>query len=179
MSKSEEDIKTCEACGASVYPEHIKRGTADFFGGKLMCPHCLSEKKAIAAVNPAMAYRKDADEDADEPIALAVDEEDPSAGSSTQIKAFGEGGISGGTTYGAPAMDDRYRRPLEPNAATGTRCRTFHCKLTDASLGHLNDAINEWADAHDDVRIKFATSCIGVFEGKSTSDAHLIVTVFY
>jgi hypothetical protein len=54
----------------------------------------------------------------------------------------------------------------------------FHCKLADAAMTYMCEQINEWADSRDDIQIKFATSCIGVVEGKH-ADAHLIVTVFY
>ena len=47
-------------------------------------------------------------------------------------------------------------------------------KMQDA----LNEQINAWADADDNIEIKFATSTIGVIEGKHV-DPHLIVTVFY
>ena len=42
----------------------------------------------------------------------------------------------------------------------------------------MTDHINAWADRHPDVSIKFATSTVGVFEGKHP-DPNLIVTVFY
>jgi hypothetical protein len=40
------------------------------------------------------------------------------------------------------------------------------------------EQINEWVDSDDGIEIKFATSTIGVVEGKHV-DPHLIVTVFY
>jgi hypothetical protein len=82
-----------------------------------------------------------------------------------------------GSMAGA-ATAHQYRRPLQPEAGYAIRCKTFHCKLTDASMTHLDDMVNEWADADDDVRIKFATSTVGIVEGKHL-DPHLIVTVFY
>jgi hypothetical protein len=71
-----------------------------------------------------------------------------------------------------------YRRALDPSSPHATRCRTFHCKLSDASFGHLNQQVNEFVDAHEEVAIKFATSTVGVVEGKH-ADPHLIVTIFY
>lgn len=185
MAKTDEELQECGSCGATIYPEHVKKGSADYFGGKLLCPHCLQEKRAIAAVNPAAAYRDAAADDAaDEPIALTIDtdaedNEVPDAGgSSTQIRAFG-GGPAGGTAYGAPAGSAGFRRPLLEDAANATRCRTFHCKLTDSSMAHLNEMVNEWVDEHPEIQIKFATSCIGIVEGKSSQDQHLLLTVFY
>ena len=43
----------------------------------------------------------------------------------------------------------------------------------------MNETINEWVDANDDIQIKFVSSCIGTIEAKSSQDMHLIVTVFY
>ena len=179
MAKPEE-LKTCELCGATIYPEHLKKGMADFLAGKLLCPHCLQEKKLIAAVNPANLYREErsAAEPADEPIALVLDEGEDLGGGAVQ--SFGGApASSAGTTVGVPAMDREYRRPLLKGSPNATRCRTFHCKLNDASFSHLNATINEWVDANDDIEIKFATSCIGTIEAKSSQDLHLIVTVFY
>ncbi len=78
----------------------------------------------------------------------------------------------------APRGPTTFRRNLQPDAATATRCKTFHCKLTDASISHMDALINEWVDQHDDVVVKFATSTVGVVEGKH-NDPHLIVTLFY
>jgi len=181
MSKGEEHVKACEMCGASIYPEHIKKHTADHWMGKLLCGHCLKERRAIAAVNPAAAYADTLAKAEPEPLTIALDDDTEPATekSSTQIRAVGGGGRSGGTTFGAPFVEGRYKRSLEPNSPRATRCRTFHCKLTDSSLAHLNDMINEWVDSHDGIQLKFATNCIGVMEGKSSSDPNLFVTVFY
>jgi len=72
----------------------------------------------------------------------------------------------------------KLRRPLLTGVPAATRCRVFHCKLADGAFGHMTEQINEWADSDDAIEIKFASSCIGVVEGKH-SDPHLIVTVFY
>ncbi len=39
-------VKSCEECGASVYPEHINSGKAGLWGGKLCCVHCLAEHRS-------------------------------------------------------------------------------------------------------------------------------------
>jgi hypothetical protein len=39
-------VKSCEECGASVYPEHISAGKAGLWGGKLCCVHCLAEHRS-------------------------------------------------------------------------------------------------------------------------------------
>ncbi|MBK9128129.1 MAG: hypothetical protein IPM13_10050 [Phycisphaerales bacterium] len=182
MSDSVEQVETCAACGASIYPEHIARGLADHWQGQLLCVHCLREQKGGSATGG------EAERPADplgDPIELVPEEETSTVPGlvggvkydtkPTAIKSFGGG--PGGMTAGS-LHEARLKRPLDPAADTATRCRTFHCKLADAAFAHMNDQINDWVDAHEDVRIKFVTSCIGVVEGKH-ADPHLIVTVFY
>ena len=74
--------------------------------------------------------------------------------------------------------DTRFNRQLDPRAVFSTRCRTFHSKLSEAALEFMNNQINEWLDGHDEITIKFATSTIGLFEGKHT-EPNLIMTLFY
>ena len=132
---SEVATKTCDQCGATVYPEHLETHQAERIGGKLLCPHCLAERRErTGGVVPAAR--------------------------------------PGGHT------EHTWRRPLRPTTTTATRCKTFHAKLNDASLSHLGDQISEWVDAQDDVEIKFASTVVGVVEGKHP-DPHLIVTIFY
>ncbi|MHC4093662.1 MAG: hypothetical protein ACYSVY_25895, partial [Planctomycetota bacterium] len=90
-------------------------------------------------------------------------------------------GFSGDTfATGGDALRDeaKYTRRLNPTVQTATRCRTFHTKLNDSAVAFMNDQINTWVDTNPDISIKFATSAIGIFEGKH-SDPNLIVTVFY
>ena len=185
MARQPEDIKACEVCGASIYPEHVKKGLADYLAGRLLCSHCLREKKQIAMVNPGAVFRDEqAQQDEDEPIALAGEDEyeshspSPAASGSGSFRGGSAAGMSAGTTFAGAALERLYQRDLlkGPNA---TRCRTFHCKLNDSSFARLNEVINDWVDANEDVEIKFATSCIGMLEAKHSSDPHLIITVFY
>ncbi len=185
MAKAEEEVKSCDACGATVYPEHLKKQTADYWMGKLLCPHCLQQKKLLAAVNPAAALAEDRAPVANDPIALiGVEEEEDgehAAAASPGIRAFGQDATTAGSAPSAGSAIPRgiaLQRQLLPDSPNATRCRTFHCKLNDASMAHMNEQINEWADTDEGVQIKFATSCIGVVEGKHV-DPHLIVTVFY
>lgn len=39
------DVKICDECGASVYPEHIGAQKAGYRAGKLFCVHCFAEHK--------------------------------------------------------------------------------------------------------------------------------------
>ena len=71
-----------------------------------------------------------------------------------------------------------FKRALKPGGQGATRVRTFHCKLGDAAMVFMDQQINEWADSHEDVEVKFCTSTIGVVEGKR-QEPHLILTVWY
>lgn len=172
----EEQYQTCAECGATVYPEHIERGMAEQWEGKLLCVHCLKDKRDAAA------GKKEKSED-DIPIALTdTDGTDDAAADAgavvydtkpTAIKSFGGGGMAVGQVG-----DRQYRRQLLTGTPNATRAKTFHCKLADGPINFLMEQINEWADSQDDIEIKFATSTIGVVEGKH-ADPHLIITVFY
>jgi hypothetical protein len=163
---TQDETLSCEACGAVIYPEHLQRQTAGRINGKLLCTHCLHEareRSAAPARAPAAAARASGD-----PLTFSAER-------SANIRFGGEGGI----TFDRAAEDThKYRRPLLTGSTSATRCRTFHCRLADAAFAHLNEQVNEWADSHPDIQIKFATSVIGVVEGKH-ADPHLIVTVFY
>jgi hypothetical protein len=183
VAKAEEELKACELCGATIYPEHLKKGTAAALLGRLLCPHCLVERRQIAAVNPAAVFAEDGPVERAGPLTIAMgDEADqlfeatddpPAAAPRTTADSGGRAGPA------VRPLDGKRQRPLEPSSPHATRCRTFQCKLNGPSLAHLNEMINEWVDAHDDVVIKFATNCIGMVEGKSSSDPNLFVTVFY
>jgi hypothetical protein len=183
MAGETEVFQSCQECGATIYPEHIERHVADQYEGRLLCSHCLQEKRggaatAVAVGDAGAVGTEPAASGYDEPIVLA--DEEPAQGEahpSAEIRAIG-GGPGGLAAAAARQRRVELRRPLLTGVASATRCRSFHCKLTDAALGHVNEQINEWADADEHIEIKFATSCIGVVEGKH-NDPHLIVTVFY
>jgi hypothetical protein len=44
--------------------------------------------------------------------------------------------------------------------------KTFHCKLTEDALIYMDQAINEWLDAHPQYEVKFVSSTIGTMTGK-------------
>ncbi len=175
MSGEQEAARTCDKCGAGIQREQLVDHTAARYKGKLLCPQCVQEVKArIMAARNAEQDAESPDDPADVPIALVEEQEKPRvvAGPSTQIHGFS------GSEMITQLAERQYHRPLLKGTRAATRCRTFHCKLTDTSLQHLNEQINEWVDEREDVEIKFALSNIGVVEGKH-ADPHLIVTIFY
>ncbi len=174
----------CHSCGATIFPEQIDSGLARYEGGKLMCVHCVEEyeREHDQTSKGGSAYHLD-------PIALREESDSPenearvpaaSGAGATSPGGSGAGMATGGSGLGmATARTDRhYHRALDPSAAGATRCRTFHCKLNDSAIEFMNHSLNQWLDEHPDIAIKFATSTLGVFEGKS-KEQNLILTVFY
>lgn len=183
MGTADEQVESCQECGATIYPEHLAKHTAERVQGKLLCPHCLQEKRASENVNHAELLSESVDirSEPDNPIiALAPDDgaADSSASAaapqSKSIKSFGGGSV----TLGQAVADAGLRRPTQKNVPYATRCRTFHCKLNETAIAYLDRMVNEWVDAHEEIEIKFATSTIGLFEGKH-ADPNLILTMFY
>ncbi len=166
---SAESTSTCEKCGATIYREHIDAGIARYEAGKLLCPHCVEEYESMH--DSAGGRGTGADEVLD-PIAMEEDEGERQS-SETQITAFGGVAMGGGQW-----TDDKWMRPLDPKSPYASRCRTFHCKLSDGAVSFLNGQINDWLDANPNISVKFANSVIGIFEGKHP-EPNLIVTVFY
>jgi hypothetical protein len=165
----EEGTRICQGCGATIYSEHLDTGIAGYHGGKLLCPHCLEE--AEAAADPTSSG-----EVVEDMAAISLVDEEPTPDrkeGETQIRSFGSESHVGGT-FDDLGLD----RAPNPDVAAATRCRTFHTKLNEGAVAFMNRQVNEWADADPRISIKFATSCIGIFEGKK-ADPHLILTVFY
>jgi len=188
----EHKIRTCDDCGVLIPDEDFRQQRAARYKGKVLCAECTDKLKArILAAKKATTEAKPAGDPAapagsppaqqppkdiaDIPISLDDDDiivldEEADEAPSTQVRAFGAAAMQ--------AQEPEYQRPLLKDTARATRCRTFHCKMSDASFRHLNLQINEWVDAHPEVEIKFALSNVGVVEGKH-ADPHLIVTIFY
>jgi hypothetical protein len=161
------ELQTCDGCGATVYPEHIASHKAERVGKRLLCRHCYQEAVATQQIASPLGS-------GDDPIQIDEDLESPGPGGST-ITAFGQ---QGGISFEQASYREDFKRALNPEARWATRCRTFHAKLNDASIAHMNDTINDWVDSREDITIKFVASNVGVVEGKH-NDPHLIVTVFY
>lgn len=115
---------------------------------------------------------KEGKDEADEALSLVSDDEMGAAGH-TEIRSFSEG-----STLAGVHKDVGFKRPLAGVGEPATRVRTFHGKLTEAGLAHMDEQINEWLDTHPDIFIKNSASTVGTFEGK-TKEPHLLVTLFY
>ncbi|MBN2210519.1 MAG: hypothetical protein JW709_03910 [Sedimentisphaerales bacterium] len=89
---------------------------------------------------------------------------------SPRIQAFG--------TTAQREPDEKLHRQTQLTGRGATRTRTFHAKLNDGAMAFLDQQINEWLDQHPEYEVKFATTTIGVVEGKR-QEPHLIINVWY
>lgn len=159
-----EPTGSCNACGASIYPEHINRQLAGMWAGQFLCPACLNEKR-----NPAPAGSDFAGLPLEAPAGEAA-----SYGTGAPVAdspAFSAAGA---------APDGQASRPRRLNTTGGgaTHMRIFHSRLSEGAVRHLDEQVNAWLAANPDVEIKFANSTVGVWEGKH-AEPNLILTLFY
>lgn len=167
-----EDIHSqCEECGSSIYKQHIDSGIARYEDGKMLCSHCVIEYEKSHDSNDSELISDF------EPIELdGFDDDDDSDMSATSTRIHSATAATLGAAHGWD--DSKYNRTVDPKAPTAIRCRSFHSKLTDSALQFMDDQINGWLDTNDHIYVKFATSTIGLFEGKH-AEPNLIVTMFY
>lgn len=203
---SNAEVKSCEECGASIYPEHLQTHKAGYWGGRLVCVHCYNEHRdqqvtidpqdfahstpvaaqAAAAVSPPPGEPPADSLSLIEDLEAEIETAGPASRSETpillastpaaSISTFGNTSLGGSSKSDDP--DQRFKRPLQHDGKGATRCRIFHAKLNDGALRFMQENINDWIDGHADVEIKYANTQVGVVEGKS-QEPHLIVTVFY
>ncbi len=198
--------RSCQACQADIENDDIVARRAGLVGGILLCADCVEKKRqeilaqqqpaaqlqqapatVPAAANAAPARDaigtiaggvymppvQDGVKDiADEALTL-IEPEGPRSPESTRIRSFATG-----STLAGSHDDSRYKRPLAGPSEPATRVRTFHGKLTEAGVAHMDELINEWLESNPNVYIKNSTSSIGVFEGKS-KEPHVVLTLFY
>ena len=70
-------VKSCEECGASVYPEHVNAGKAGLWGGKLCCVHCLAEHRSSqVTIGPEQVEAPVATQPASSPGESDISDED-------------------------------------------------------------------------------------------------------
>lgn len=165
----DQEVKSCQSCGASVYPEHLERGQAGYSGGQLLCSVCLGESKSQAQSDQGQTEMAEGDDDS---LSL-VDEEELEGSGRKVITAFGGDQAAKGV-----ADESKLIRSLNKTGQGATRFRLFHTKLSDGATAFLTQHINEWLDAHPDVEVKSTESIIGTWEGKHP-EPHLIITIWY
>lgn len=164
---TDEDISACEECGASVYKEHIVSGIARHMDGHLLCAHCVKEREGAGG-----------DQDDDDLAPIEFDDDEDDDGSQVDMTSTRITSLADLASQKGKKDDSQYKRALDPNGTGASRCRVFHSRLSQGAIDFVTNQINEWLDEHDDITIKFATTTIGLFEGKHT-EPNLITTVFY
>lgn len=92
------------------------------------------------------------------------------AGGASKIQMFEQ-------RMGAKRHEDKWSRSPNSTGTGAIHCKSFHCKLVGDSLEFLDQQINEWLDAHPQYEVKFVTSSIGEWTGKSR-EPNLIVQVW-
>jgi hypothetical protein len=104
----------------------------------------------------------------DEPLAL-VDEE-PGAQPIGKIHNI--------SSMDGLSSQKEFKRPTHVTNTGAVRVRTFHCRLSENGVEHIDQAINDWLELHPTIEVKFATSVVGMWDGK-IKEPSLIVNVWY
>lgn len=199
--------RLCQVCESEISNDDIAQRRAGLVAGVLLCHGCVEKKRqeiqaqaqasghvmaasSAAAEGAVQTVARQVDvgstqggvyippvhegekDIADEPVALIEESAERVAGTSL-IRSF-----STGSTLAGSHDDTRYKRPLAAANLPATRVRTFHGKLTEAGVAHMDEQINDWLEEHPDIFIKNTTSSIGMFEGK-TKEPHVVLTLFY
>jgi hypothetical protein len=198
QEKTMSQPQKCQACGASVYPEHIDEGRAGRLSGQLLCTVCYAEKKAeqatkaaapAAAAAPvatdavaAMAGQPAATPGGARPAAPpplhqpAGNEEEPIS----LVDAAPESGSQRIQTFGQAKIHQQreFTRKTSVTGQGATRVKSFHAKIQAESIEFMDDAINLWLDEHPEVEVKFATTTVGTMVGKFP-EPNIIINIWY
>jgi len=83
-----------------------------------------------------------------------------------------------GTSIGNLVHQENYKRPTTVDGRGAVRVRSFHGRLSDEGIVYMDSKINEWLDTHPDIEVKFATTTVGLYDGKIKEPA-LIVNIWY
>lgn len=138
------DVKICDECGASVYPEHIGAQKAGYRAGKLFCVHCFAEHResqivigvdevasptTAAAASPSVPTTKAVTASTDDDELLSLDlgpEPAPSdsavAGNEKDLPVSAAGDENTGAAKSASAMI----KPLSTGRFGATALTTAH-----------------------------------------------------
>ncbi|MCA9297543.1 MAG: hypothetical protein KDA28_00670 [Phycisphaerales bacterium] len=87
-----------------------------------------------------------------------------------RIEAFEQKLISG-------RHEDTWNRTPNVTGTGAIHVKSFHCKMTEEGLHHIDEMINEWLDEHPQYEVKFVTQAIGEWRGK-VKEPNLIVQVW-
>lgn len=62
--------------------------------------------------------------------------------------------------------EEKWSRTPNTTGVGAIHVKTFHCKLTEDALQYMDQAVNEWLDAHPQYEVKFVGTTIGTMTGK-------------
>ena len=130
----------------------------------MLCPACLRPKREAGAAPPAP-------ENADS-IPLAAIEPPAAPTSPPEAPPPSPHDTVADEVIAAEAAE---------GPATGARhVRTFHAKLSEAALRHLDEQVNAWLKGHPAATVKFANTTVGIFEnaGRFRESAQLAEGAF-
>ena len=95
--------------------------------------------------------------------------------------ALDDGPVTGGNKIRAFGVKDTHadKESSRGTSLTGAaHVKSFHGRLSDEWLQFVDDKINEWLEKHPNIEVRFATTSIGLFDGK-IKDLALIINVWY
>ncbi|MCK6456285.1 MAG: hypothetical protein L6Q92_07115 [Phycisphaerae bacterium] len=201
---SEQPERTCEKCGATIPNDHIARKLAGLVSGKLLCAACVDAlRKQVAASRSGLIQTPNAApaspsgdigaksivgattttaasrDNHEEPIQLISDSERSSGDDSSKLVVEGGNRIQTLGARGTFHTGQQYKRALAGTEFGASRVRTFHARISQGAMAHLDSIINEWLEANPDIYIKHATATVGLFEAKQHTEHHLIITLFF
>ncbi len=79
---------------------------------------------------------------------------------------------------GSRALESNWTRQPDPASPGATHCKSFHCKLSNESMDFLDSQINEWLDNHPEYVVKFVTTSVGEWVGKTSREPQMIVQLW-
>lgn len=91
-------------------------------------------------------------------------------GINPKIKSFGPGSAS--------RHEDKWTRTPNTNGTGAIHVRSFHAKMSEDGLAFLDQAINEWLDAHPQYEVKLVTTAVGEWVTKLGKEPGLVVNVW-
>lgn len=136
-------------------------------------PHALTARPA-APVHPAGPPKPTAGVPTlgmphDDLSSLSLVDAPPTAAAPSKIRAFNVPGM---------VAEPEYKRHANLTGACAVHMKTFHGRLSDDGIARLDHKVNEWLEAHPQCEVKFATTNIGLWDGK-TKDMEMIINVWY
>ncbi len=160
-------VLTCVWTSVRLSPEVTPTGPAGGGGGKMVAPP--SQPRIIHGSGPSIGAPGTSTPVQTPPAKPRADDLHPEP-AAPKIRAFEN---KMGTRH-----EDKWSRTPNVTGHGAIHVKSFHCKLSDDSLGYLDQQVNEWLDAHPQYEVKFVTTSIGEWSGKLGKEPHIVVQVW-